>query len=90
MSLRPEERASGVFTVATECGYGPTKGSEFPLTTGVSSAMADGGCRGESLLSLFYAASRHILSRSGFCLWVFRTPQGGVFGMGSSFYLGEA
>ena len=25
--------ATGVFREATECGFGPTKGSEFPLAT---------------------------------------------------------
>ena len=29
----PPHGATGVFRVATECGNGPTKGSEFPLTT---------------------------------------------------------
>ena len=27
------KRATGVFRVATECGYGPTKGSESPFAT---------------------------------------------------------
>ncbi len=31
--LSPGNGATGVFRVATECGYGPTKGSESPLAT---------------------------------------------------------
>ena len=36
MKAAIEREATEVFRVATECGYGLTKGSESPLTTGAA------------------------------------------------------
>ena len=44
-TLSSPSGATGVFRVATECGYGPTKGSESPIR--------DGGHRGGSQFSVF-------------------------------------